>query len=341
MKSSRDQQGSLLIAVLLVCLGLSALTAALAAQIALARFGLQAEIRGSALQGRAEEGLAVAMTSIDTAWEPRSIEIADDLSVSLERVDGGDGRLMRVVSSAESKDSSHTISAIVERGSDGLDLPCRAATCLELIFSPGRSRPLIALAYPPTGGVGAGTIVPPGLDRTRGPYDPARVTVAQGEIASILGAGLIDEGVSLEQGPSWDLDPLLPLPDGRDGAAPGLLVVPVGKDIGSLLGATQTGLGLSPEQPVVLFSPGPGPLDARDCGDLYAVLLSGAGGVLLDGSILHGAAMTEGVLDLGGEGQILFDSHMLEWARHACIVRTRLMPGTREDVISGPTDPAG
>ncbi len=90
-------------------------------------------------------------------------------------------------------------------------------------------------------------------------------------------------------------------------------------------------LGLSGEMPVVLVGTGPGPLDATGLSELHAVLLSGSGGADLDGTQLHGAALTEGVLRFGSTGRIVFDEDVLEWAQHRSITRVRLVPGTREE----------
>lgn len=317
---TREQQGSVLLATLLLCLGIGVLVTALASQIALSRSGLMAETDGRRLAARAEGGLQVALEQAAAAWAPAFVELGHGVSIALEDADGFGGPVLRARSVASSDGGSFTITALVERGSDGPDLPRRAIAAQTIVWDPDR----------PT------TVVCPDDERT-----PSEEVSGSPQIEVAVAQEVFDlpmgEGVSLEVGASWSLDPLLAIPNGATSRGPMILMVPQGATVRSLLTA-QGGLALSssPESPLILIGPGPLPLDATGCGDLYAVLLGGAGGVTMDGTVLHGAVMTEGPLDVGSSGQIRFDSGVLEWARHRSIVRVRLVPGSREERVTGP-----
>jgi hypothetical protein len=74
-------------------------------------------------------------------------------------------------------------------------------------------------------------------------------------------------------------------------------------------------------------------LDVRDQGDLYGVIVVDDGGVLLDGTRIHGALFATGEVDLGATGAVAFSRAILRWATDRSLVRTRLVPGTREESI--------
>jgi hypothetical protein len=193
---------------------------------------------------------------------------------------------------------------------------------LDVAYESGRALPLVYRTTP-------AEIAPEG-----GPFEPALVTVARVLSGTPGVSDLLGEGVVMEGGASWSLTSILPLPEGSTGGDSPLVVVPPGRSVGTILSGALADRGLTAETPVVLVALGPDPLDARDRGDLFGVIVGGAGGVLLEGTVLHGAVITEGILDFGANGQVEFDATLLEWARRNSIVRTRLMPGSREDRIT-------
>jgi hypothetical protein len=89
--------------------------------------------------------------------------------------------------------------------------------------------------------------------------------------------------------------------------------------------------GASPENPVLAVVTGGSDLNLTDCGDLYGVVVVDGGSLSLDGTTLHGAVFVTETLDLGATGQILFEKSILRWATDRSLVRTRLMPGSRQE----------
>lgn len=305
----RGQQGVVLIAVVLLCLGTAVLIAGLAAATTLVRSGWRAETEGRALAARAEEGLVAALVEAEAGWRPCELDLGDGVVVTLTPAAEAPGWVLQATATAVGTRSAYSVSALMERGADGLDLPARAAVAGTLAWEEGRSAPLVRVARGAT---------------------PALV--------SVVGLGSeppLGDGVVLERVGTWTFDGKYPLADGARNEDAGVRVIPPGLNAGTFLAARgAVGAGASAEAPVVLIGAEGSVLEAAGLGEFYGVLVAGAGGILLDGTSLHGAAFTEGALRFGVTGQIAVDEPVLEWARRGCFTRARLVPGTRRDTVS-------
>ncbi|MHB8870166.1 MAG: hypothetical protein ACYC6T_00525 [Thermoleophilia bacterium] len=323
-----EERGSVLLTALLVSLGTALLVVALAGAVSLAQAGREAEAEGRRLMSTAGRGLAHARFLAERAWEPSLEEGIDGLTVTLSPISGASGRLLRATATVRGLDSTCAVSAVVERGVDGVDLPWRAAAVGSLEWDMSRADPLVSRETAPV----APEEVFEGGEVIEGCGLPRSVASSCVTVARVGSTPLLGENVVLETGRSWTLDAGTRALAETSPAGALVLPVPTGVSVRqalSLDGRPQ--LGLSGEMPVVLVGVGPGPLDATGLGELYAVLLSGSGGVQLDGTQLHGAVFTEGGLWFGSTGRIVFDEDVLEWAQHRSITRVRLVPGTREE----------
>lgn len=331
--NAREEGGSILLTALLISLGTALLVVGLAGAVGLARSGREAEEEGRRLLWKAEQGLTHAVALAESAWEPGRVEPANGLTVTLAPVSGTSGRLLRATATVRGSSSTCEVSAVVERGADGLDLPWRAAVAGSLDWDMSRTEPLVSREAQPAAPERSPEV--PAVTEeggVPGALAPVRVTVAR-----VGSAPLFEENVILEVGRSWTLDAgtAAPAREGTGGvwvlaAPPGFSVRQVVSPDGRRL------LGSSGETPVVLIATGGGPLDAAGLGELYGVILAGLGGVDLEGTVLHGAVFTEGALRFGATGQVVFNEGILDWARYRSMTRVRLVPGTRQEGFSGP-----
>ena len=86
--------------------------------------------------------------------------------------------------------------------------------------------------------------------------------------------------------------------------------------------------GSGPESPLLLITIGGGVIDARNLGEVWGMLV-GAEDILLDGTILHGAAFCTGNVQLGYSGCVVYEESVRLWATDRSLYRVRLVPGTR------------
>jgi len=325
---AHEERGSVLLTALLISLGTALLVVALAGAVSLAQAGSEAEAEGRHLLRTADRGLAYALLLAERAWEPGLEEGTDGLTVTLSPISGASGRLLRATATVRGPDSTCSVSAVVERGVDGVDLPWRVAAAGSLEWDMYRADPLVSRETAPV----APEEVLEGGEAIEGGDLPMSVASSWVTVARVGSTPVLGENVVLETGRSWILDTGTRALAETSPAGGWVLPVPAGVTVRQVLGLDgRPQLGLSGEMPVVLVGVGPGPLDATGLGELYAVLLSGSGGVQLDGTQLHGAVSTEGVLWFGSTGRIVFDEDVLEWAQHRSITRVRLVPGTREE----------
>ncbi len=325
---AHEERGSVLLTALLISLGTALLVVALAGAITLAQAGREAEAEGRRLMCTADRGLADALSLAERAWEPCLEERVDGLTVTLAPISGASGRLLQATAIVRGRDSTCAVSGVVERGVDGVDLPSRAAAAGSLEWDVYRADPLVSRETAPV----APEQEPEESELIEGSGLPMSVASSWVTVARVGSTPVLGENVVLEIGRSWTLDSGTRALAEASGAGAWILAVPIGVSVRQALrqdGRQQ--LGFSGERPVVLVATGFGPLDATGLGELHAVLLSGPGGLDLDGTQLHGAAFTEGVLRFGSTGRIVFDEDVLEWAQHRSMTRVRLVPGTREE----------
>lgn len=93
------------------------------------------------------------------------------------------------------------------------------------------------------------------------------------------------------------------------------------------------GWGAPADDPALLVLTEGARLDARGRGDVYGVIVADGGDVSLDGTTLHGALFATGTVDFGVVGEVVFCRAILRRATDGSLVRTRLVPGTRQETI--------
>ena len=249
-------------------------------------------------------------------------------------VPGSDGWLMRASARQEPAYSASTVSATVERGRDGIDLPTAAVVTGVLTASPVRESTWVDGEEVDAGG---GSSLPvsgipcyvcdPPMDPLLGPACGLEPLAA----AWRLDPGWLALGSALENATEGAL------PAERSAAFPHANVgdrtywlggMSTGGHLGSVALPSEC-VGAGPDAWVLVVATGGADLDARNRGDLYGVIVVDDGSVLLDGTVLHGAVFATGEVALGQTGQILFSREILRWATDRSLQRVRLVPGTR------------
>ena len=237
-------------------------------------------------------------------------------------MDSGQGWLLQAFARQDPRVSHITVSALVERGRDGMDLPLAAAVAASVSTPVGRTKPWLE------SDAGDGQASDQAACYLQGPVD-----------SSLLGPGCAAGKISNQ----WRLDPgaveLLGAIDvvGEAGRqvdpavhpASGVVVLEGGPGTTVRL-PTGTG-GTSANEPVLAVVTGGAALDLTGLGDLFGVAVANGGTIMLDQTTLHGAAYATQTLDMGTTGQIRFSRNILRWATDRSLVRARLMPGTREE----------
>ncbi len=200
------------------------------------------------------------------------------------------------------------VSAMVERGRDGFDLPLAAVVGTALHAD--TARPVDTLVVP----AGDGT-----------------TTVALVEPLPQAPAGTEPRDLS----EPWRLAPMTveALEQGAVAAAPSVVVLSgaAGQSV-----TIPAGVRGDAQTPLVVVVTGGADLDARDLGDLDAVLVVDEGGAQLDGTRLRGAVICSGTVDLGATGTVTYVPSHLRWATDQSLRRVRLVPGTRQESWGSP-----
>ncbi|HEY5529634.1 MAG TPA: hypothetical protein VIL51_09335 [Thermoleophilia bacterium] len=316
------ENGSALLLVLLLCLGSALLVTSLAAVLLCCERAIADENEGRARLAEKDEVLSALAREAGEAWEAKSWSQISPGEGALDTVDGSQGWLMQALARQDPSVSHMTVSALVERGRDGLDLPLAAAVAASASTGAGRAVPWLeadvsgeqadhgaacyllgatdsSLLGP---GCAAGTI----SDKWR--LDPGSL--------ELLGATTSSAWVASQAGPSLHRGSGVVALEGRQGTT---VRMPSG-----------TGGG-SAEEPVLVIVTGGATLDLTGLGELFGVAVADQGTILLDQTTLHGAAFATETLDMGATGRIVFSRSVLRWACDRSFVRTRLVPGTRKE----------
>jgi hypothetical protein len=325
----RRQEGSVLLLVLFICAGVAALIVVTSSTIMIGEQALSAERQGKATLSALAEALGRESARQASEWQsnaPASPESEPVVSLLPSEVTTGwSARRTLRAGAATSEGGFRSLTADVERGRDGLDLPLAAVVAAHLSATDAR-----------------GDAVSAGVDAA----DDKVFLLSAGEWPDVL-TGLSvqtrEEHWALEEGSLARLAPGAP-----EALAPGVIVLPVQAGERVVLADALPGGGS--DQPVTLFSPagdpfaatgahlvvalGEGTLDARGLGDLFGVIVSSGGSLELDGTTLHGAAFATEEIALGESGRIVFERPILRWATDRSLVRTRLVPGSRREASS-------
>jgi hypothetical protein len=339
---SPRERGSALMFVLFACLMMAVVVQALSVVILCAERAMGDERTGRTRLSEKDATLAALRQRLLVDWQPvpatwwPSPEVggATTEGMAVDVVES-DGWLMRASVRQEPAYSVSTVSAAVERGRDGLDLPLAAMVAGTMTASTGREAPWVdsEWAGEPQDTEPLASVAPCYLSNP--PADP------------LLGPGCVIESLDTP----WRLDPgwlemLDAAADTRaaeEGSGEGTSEsshVAIGDDVICLGGGMartialppECGLG-APDAPILVVATGGADLDARNRGDLYGVIVVDDGSVLLEGTILHGAVFATGEVALGEVGQMLFSSQILRWATDRSLRRVRLVPGTRWEAL--------
>jgi hypothetical protein len=345
------QHGSILILVLVVCLGLALLIHVMSTVAICVDRAIADEKSGRARMTEKEVALAALRTRALRDWSPRDWETVATPGLPAEASLGaieGSAWLMQASSRQDPTVSATTVSAWLERGRDGIDLPLAAIVAGSITATAGREVPWLEVDPDCAAGCGAAA--------GEGEGDPSTATACVGVLPS---ESLVGEGCSVvRREDEWRLDPGWAQfvssqtaeepggsPPSDDDSLQGALacgpnVLMAGGERGrwlsleDLLGAEgrSPAAGRAPETPLVVVVTGGAGLEASGLGDLYAVVVVNGGPVRIEGTIVHGAVFATEALDVGSTGRILFCRQMLRWAGDRSLCRVRLVPGTRWEV---------
>jgi hypothetical protein len=334
-------RGSVLLVILFFCLGLAVMTQVTVGVVLCIEQGLLAEKDGRKALAAKEEALAKARARALLDWASGSWEEegggSPPLEVTLAETPAAQAWLLET-SAAESTNSSLVLSALIERGRDGLDLPLAALVAEEVIAPPGRSTPWLVAGSgsDPARAYLLRTVMTPTLPPLAGSESAGGQPVGPGCLLEPLSVSWrLDEGWR-EVVESWSRQ------ETAGGSGTGVcwrptdaLVMMSGSPGQTLRPSADTGFlrarGEDPEHPFVLVVSGGAFLDLRHCGELWGVLVVDDGGVELDGTLLHGAVFATRKVDVGWTGTVSYDRAVLRWATDSSLWRARLLPGSRRE----------
>ncbi len=317
------QGGSVVLFVLFVALAVAVLVQALSIVVVASDRGKDAEQTGRDLLLQKQQALLEARQSLLVTWSPQDriagSESSGSVSTTAATISASGGWALDVSASQPDDVSPIVVSTWMERGRDGVDLPSAALVADRVVYEADRVLPwsdVDQYAFG-TAGLEEAAVVwlreapPPGLVGERVSVRTAAAPWALDETWRLLfGAGAAGEtGVAATSSVT-----ALGARDGQTVRLPG-------------------GCTGRPGAPVLIVVTGGGALDARGLGDLYGVVVVDHGGVLLDGTRVHGALFVTGDADLGRTGQLLFARDTLRWATDRSLIRVRLVPGTRREII--------
>ncbi len=321
-ESRTPEAGSALLLVLLLCLGSALLITSLAAVLLCCERAVADEKEGRARLSEKDVILSALAQQAGATWEAKDWSEVGSGQGALDTVDDGQGWLLKALARQDPSISHITVSALVERGRDGIDLPLAAAVAASVSTPVGRTKPWLE------------------SDNGDGQASDQAACYLQGPIdSSLLGPGCAAGNISNQ----WRLDPgsvellsAIGLVGGaglEDGLAvhPALGVLVLEGGPGTTVRLPAGTRGTSAEEPAFVVATGGATLDLVGLGDLFGVAVANGGTIMLDQTTLHGAAYATETLGMGTTGQIRFSRNILRWATDRSLVRVRLMPGTREE----------
>lgn len=317
--------GSILLLLLLACLAIAVVVHTAVTVVVCAERALTDESVGRSRMAEKDAGLSALRESALAAWEETSWMTVGEGPHPVEGalgsvVEDPDLLLGATVRHADSA-SRVVVSAWVERGRDGVDLPVAALVAASITADSARDTPWMEAGS--EGGDGAGGDDP----------DPAPVALAYA--CEPPAVPLLGPGCSLVKiGAPWRLDPgwrSFAEAASREGVAPGENVALLAGRPGWTERFPEGSGGRSAADPMLVVLTGGAHLDATDLGELYGVLVVDAGSVQLEGTAVHGAVFATGAVVLGSTGRVVYSQPILRWATDRSLVRTRLVPGSRRE----------
>jgi len=299
----RGERGSILPAALFLCLALGSLIAYLAAHTLVATEAVGLHREALEADGRLG-GAMIALLRGDQRELGVTVELPDGVRGALLAAEGERGP--RAYVELPEGPPFKYLSAILEEGREGLDFPKAAIVANRVQLS------------------GLRPFVLPDV----GSRIPVVRTVE--ELPALPGTyeTLPSERWDFDSATSAELRDSAENPDRRAGRRlPGLNVI-IGRPLLQLALAAELPSILADQNQPVLAVSLDGDIDARNLGELQAVLVAGGGDVLLDGTTLKGAVIASGTVDLGETGVVWWDEETYYWARDQSFRRVRLLPGS-------------
>jgi hypothetical protein len=313
----RPQQGSIVLFVLFVCLGVAVLVQSLSVIVVCTNQTIMAEESGRLRMAEKDQGLAAMRDQLLQAWGPMPWTVVSEGPLEVEGTamvlpESQDWVLAATVRH-EPEVSRIAVSAHVERGRDGLDLPLAGLVADEVSASSFRASPWLE--------VEGGAAEP----------DPSR-SGATAYVRKLPTAPVLGEGVMVDLlADRWRLDDVWRIffREGAAGLTVGSPQVCVLAETDVLTVSLPEGWGTAADAPGLVVVTGGASLDARGRGDLYGVIVVDDGDVLLADTRLHGALFASGTVELGSAGSVAYSRPILRWATDRSLQRVRLVPGTR------------
>lgn len=316
----RRQRGSALLLVLFACLAVAVAVQTLATVVLCAERALGDESEGRSRMLEKDEALAVVRSQVLASWRPSPwaavTDAPNEVKAQVSDLDGGLGWVMRADVRQEPEVSRMVTSVWLERGRDGIDLPLAALVAKRVILDPDRVSPWLEVDTEAPGcALG-------GLD----PDITATAYLVEPPAGTVPGEGCLVTQSSDE----WRLDEGWRLL-GRSSTAPGPGVLWMSARPGETVGLPEDCGGQSSGAPLLAVLSGGGDLDLREHGDLYGIVVVDGGSLLLEGTVLHGAAFVTGTATLGARGSLRYCRPILRWATDRSLCRVRLVPGSRAE----------
>lgn len=316
----RAERGSILLLVLFVCLAIAVIIQTLTAVVVCAERCAVDESVGRRRVAEKEEGFGWIRERALGSWAAftwtKREGGAEGLECRLDTIPTGAGLIMEAAVRQPTL-SRMTVSARVERGRDGLDLPVAALVAREVLLPEDRAGSWLETS--PQSAVAFAHLV----------RAPAGVGVGPGcGVVSMRGPWGLDDGWR-----NW----ILAWAQGRGGQGdcggmvPGPGVVVISGEPGRTVRLPDDGVGVDAAEPVLVLAVGGGRLDLRDLGEVHGVVVVDGGSLLLDGTCVHGAVFATDAVDVGASGQVVYEQQVLRWATDRSLYRVRLVPGSRRE----------
>jgi hypothetical protein len=317
LRSVLGEKGSVVLFTLFVCLATALCIQVLSVVLICGERALAEERRGRELAGDRDEGIATLRSLALVAWGRQGwMEVcagAGETVGRLEDLEGGEGWLLDAEVVQDEAVAGLGVSAWVERGRDGIDLPLSPLVAGRVFWDP--ERVVAWLTAGSTGGPGMASV--------------CSEVEAVGYVTLMPEHPHLGVGCSLAQmGRAWELDAgWRALTDG-DCLMGSRMYLLAGMN-GERLAMPGSIPVTSVDHPVLVVVTGGADLDCRGIGDLHGVVVVDGGSVFLEGTIVHGAVIVSGDVHFGLTGQVELSASVLRWATDRSLERVRVVPGTR------------
>lgn len=320
------ERGSIVLFVLFVCVAIAVLVQTLSVVVVCADRGRDAEDQGRRLMSDKDLALRGVRQELLSAWAPRGWSTSPggpgDVETAVADVPESAGWALAATATHAADVSPITVSAWVERGRDGVDLPFTGLVAESATWCAGRASPWLEMEGADVVGFDDGGAGRPVAWFCTVPQVPP---LGPGDgIGSLPAPWTLDEGWRHFFQADGGAD------DYADGLAPGSAVSVLGGRAGTTIGLPSE-WGARAGEPALVVVTGGASLDATDRGDVYGIIVVDDGSVALDGTRIHGSVFATGMVDFGTTGEVFFSPAILRWATDRSLIRTRLVPGSRRE----------